>query len=241
MLLAVFLLHCFLDPAGQAAVLSFSLASLCPCHVSWHPEMLEPSMIASHLVHASTNSLPPLWKASLCPAERLLESQQRSLCIQEAQVFKSHKRTWFHFSDANHISTRSHLRAPSRDWQKRRCPATNLVLPVLRETEMHFGSLSLSVALRLQDSYSQTRLETTGLHKICPFSASGPGQSRRLAESRSLRSPAPLRQACAAECGTRHPAASSLACLSWGSAPASAASQSCWTLVEVGLDFPEVF
>lgn len=76
MLLAVFLLHCFLDPAGQAAVLSFSLASLCPCHVSWHPEMLEPSMIASHLVHASTNSLPPLWKASLCPAERLLESQQ---------------------------------------------------------------------------------------------------------------------------------------------------------------------
>lgn len=64
---------------------------------------------------------------------------------------------------------------------------------------MDFRSLSLSTALRLQDSYSQTRLETTCLNKICPFSASGPGQSRRLAESRSLRSPAPLRQACTAE------------------------------------------
>lgn len=66
---------------------------------------------------------------------------------------------------------------------------------------MGFRSLSLSTVLRLQDSYSQTRLETAGLNKICPFSASGPGQSRKLAEFRSLHCPAPLRQACGAECG----------------------------------------
>lgn len=84
---------------------------------------------------------------------------------------------------------------------------------------MGFRSLSCSIVPGLQDSYCHPGLETAGLKKICPFDASGPGQSRKLAESRSLPSLAPLRQGCAAECRARHVTSSCLACLSWVSAP----------------------
>lgn len=76
------------------------------------------------------------------------------------------------------------------------------------------SGLSCSIALWLQDFYCHPELETAGLMKIYPFEASGPGQSRRLAESL-----APLRQDCAAEWRARCATASCLTCLSRVSAP----------------------
>lgn len=84
---------------------------------------------------------------------------------------------------------------------------------------MGFRSLSCSVAPGLQDSYCHPGLETSGLTKIYPFDARGLGQSRRLAESRSLPSLAPLRQGCAVECRARCATTNCLACLGWVSAP----------------------
>ena len=79
------------------------------------------------------------------------------------------------------------------------------ISPSLSQRDRH--GCQVIVSFYSSGTYSQTRLETTGLNTICPFSASGPGQSRRLAESRSLCSPAPLRQACPAELDTRLQAA----------------------------------
>lgn len=103
-----------------------------------------------------------------------------------------------HYSDASHISTGIPVSTSSRDWQKHLHPATSPVLPFLRETGMDFGSLSFPIALRLQNFYSQPGLKTAGLNKICPFSASEPGQRRGLAEFKSLPSPASLRHGHAA-------------------------------------------
>lgn len=79
---------------------------------------------------------------------------------------------------------------------------------------MGFRSLSCSIALGLQDSYCHPELETAGLMEIYLFDASGPGQSRRLAESL-----APLRQDGAAEWRARCATASCPTCLSRVSAP----------------------
>lgn len=199
------------------------LASLCPCHVSWHPETLEPSKIASHLVCAST---APCHQSGnpFCVLLRDTWSHSRDLCMPRKPRYSNP--TAEHVS----ISLMSIISQPG---------ATSERPPETGRSDCDLLQISPSLSQRLQHSYSQTRLETTGLNKIGPFSASRPGQSRRLAESRSLRSPASLRQACAGECGARHPAASCLAFLNWVSA--SAAFRSCWTLAEVNLDFPEVF